>query len=191
MARKLNPERMLWSAAQAHLKPKAPDRFDDDGERVPRRMPASGTDEQIADRLRRGMSQTAIRAELGCGQERVQRVQAALGITLRPGKRKAACTGVREHKTFRTGDNSQLRGSVGLPEDWRTFTAHYDEIADAVILRVKDRFAEPVREPPTFVRVACEACDPSEGAERATQHAYGCPHFSVPRKRKRKVDADA
>ena len=185
MARKLNPERMLWSAAQAHLKPKAPDRFDDDGERVPRRQPASGTDEQIADRLRRGMSQTAIRAELGCGQERVQRVQASLGITLRPGKRHGHAVGVREYKTFRSGASSMLRGTVGLPDDWKTFTAHYDEIADAVVLRVKERFAEPVREAPTIARVACEACDPDEDTGPNPTHAYGCPHFSVPRRRKK------
>lgn len=177
-------DNMLWAAARALGQPKKR-REEDDVDRVSSGrggyLPRSGSDEQIADRLRRGMSQSAIRVELGCGQKRVQDIAAQLGLEMRPGKRKAACVGVREHKTFRSGANSQLRGSVGLPDDWRTFTAHYDEIADAVVLRAKTRFEEPVRESPTVVLVApCPACTEGEG-----EHAYACPHF-VARARKRK-----
>lgn len=180
-------DNMLWAVARALGQPKKHRSDDDDREPDGRGgwLPRSGTDEQIEDRLRRGMSQSAIRAELGCGQTRVQAAAKRLEISMRPGKRPGVCVGTREYKSFRTGATAMLRGTVALPDTWATFTAHYDEIADAVVLRAKDRFAEPVREPPTFARVACEACDPSEGAERANQHAFGCPHFSVPRNRKR------
>jgi hypothetical protein len=83
---------------------------------------------------------------------------------------------VREHKTFRSGANSQLRGSVGLPDDWQTFTAHYDEIADAVVLRVKTRFEEPVRESPTVELVApCPACTDGARRARVCVPALRCP----------------
>lgn len=97
------------------------------------RYERSGTDEQIAKRLREGMPVLAIRKDLGCGSARIHAVAKAEGLTI-----------TRAHVFSRMDDgeitlkaqtSSRKRPCVRLtlPEGWTTVLVKFPDTDDGVI----------------------------------------------------------
>lgn len=160
----------------------AADALDDD-DRVERRVRRTwaprrrvdASDDDIAKRIREGLTQAAIRAEFGCGQARVQRVAKEIGHVFRVGARAGDVAGRRSYRAFRTGATMMNRGTVGLPDDWRAFVACYDEIEDAIVLRVVEK-GERIRADPIRRDVECDACDAGQHRP-SSKHHVACNRF--------------
>lgn len=97
------------------------------------RYERSGTDEQIAAQLRRGVNVLAIRKDLGCGSARIHAVAKAEGLTV-----------TRVHKparmdegevTLKAQTSSRKRPNVRLtlPEGWTTVRVKFPDTDDGVI----------------------------------------------------------
>ena len=93
----------------------------------------SGTDAQIASRIRRGDHVRAIRDELGCGSHRINRVAEAEGLTVMRAHRHARMD--EGQITLKADTRKRIRPNVRvtLPEGWTTVHLTYPDNDDGVI----------------------------------------------------------
>lgn len=98
------------------------------------RYERSGTDEQIAAQLRRGVNVLAIRKDLGCGSARIHKVAEAEGLTV---TRAHVFSRMDEGEvTLKAQTTSRKRPSVRLtlPEGWTIVHVTYPDADDGVII---------------------------------------------------------
>jgi hypothetical protein len=90
----------------------------------------SGTDQQIADRIRRGYTSAQIRDELGCGAARIKEIAKHYGLMMRSAKRLVPGQRVL-NRTARLKPACNLpQLQISLPEGWGDVVILYPLAAD-------------------------------------------------------------
>lgn len=91
----------------------------------------SGTDQQIADRIKRGDTVRAIRDELGCGGQRIKDVAKRYGLTMRAARRFVPGQRVLNRRGVVRAGCKMAQVHLALPEGWLDLVITYPLAGDS------------------------------------------------------------
>ena len=96
----------------------------------------SGTDAQIADRIRRGDTHKQIRDELGCGNVRIREIAKHYGLQMRAARRFVPGQRTLHRRAVVRAGCKMAQVHLALPEGWLDLVITYpDDGGDVITIR--------------------------------------------------------